>query len=138
MLSGVTAGFLRKSNFVVVEAEGDGGVPVIKTSATVGNQELLKDLHSIANFSLEQETVNSIKNTLQSGVGGPVTVKDAVADASMSVDIRVEETSNETAFGRESGEIVGHLEVEHEVAVLVGSFGRLDSRSLAASPSIIS
>jgi len=30
VLSGVTAGFLRKSDFVVVEAEGDGGMPVIK------------------------------------------------------------------------------------------------------------
>ena len=70
-----------------------------------------KDSHSIAGFSLEQETIDSIENTLQSGVSGPVAVEDTVTDASMSVNVGVEDISHETALGREGRKVVGHLEV---------------------------
>lgn len=88
-------------------------------------ENYLEDLHSIVSFSLEQKTVNSIKNTLERGVGGPVTVKDAVTDTTMAIDVGVIEAGDKTAFGREGGEVVRHLKVEHKVAVLIRSFGGL-------------
>lgn len=86
------------------------------------------DLHSIASFSLEQKTVDSIKNALEGSVGSPVTVKDTVADAAVAVDVGVEDRSNKTTLGRESREIFRHLEVQQEVAAFVWSVRRLQNK----------
>lgn len=101
-----------------------------------------QNLHSIASFSLEQEAIDGIENTLESSIRGPVTckssesgaqkrrcdkltVKDAMADAAVTVDVGMEQWSHEAALGWESREVLRHLEVEQEATVLVWSLGRL-------------
>lgn len=127
MLPGVATSFFGKSNLVMVETESYSGVTVVTVSNCRPLDFVSKNLHSVASLSLQKETVDSVKDTLESSVGGPVAIKDTVADAAMAIDVGVEERGNETTFGWESREVLGHLEVHQESTVLVWSLRRLSN-----------
>lgn len=90
VLSGVATSFFRKGKFIMVEAEGDGGVPVEHISECQSPKIMPRNLHSITSFGMEQQVVDSVKDTLESSVGSPVTVEDTVADAAVAVDVGME------------------------------------------------
>lgn len=127
MLPGVATSFFGKSNLVMVETESYSGVTVVTVSNCRPLDFVSKNLHSVASLSLQKETVDSVKDTLESSVGGPVAIKDTVADAAMAIDVGVEERGNETTFGWEGREVLGHLEVHQESTVLVWSLRRLSN-----------
>lgn len=125
MLSGVATSFFGKGNLVMMEAEGHSRVPRTTVSKSYAPKTVLKDLHSVASFCLQEKTVNSVKDTFEGGIGGPVAVEDAVADTAMAVDVGMEEWSHKAALGREGREIFRHLKVQQESAAFVWSIGRL-------------
>jgi hypothetical protein len=129
VLSGVTASLLDKGTFVMMEAESNSGVPKTQ-SVCVGPDMYINNVHSVSDFSVEKNTIDSIKNTLQGSVGGPIAVENAVTDTTVTIHVLVKNISHEPAFGWEGREILRHLEIQHEVALFVRSSRRLSLKSV--------